>query len=86
MPDTHLTALLPDECPAALPAFVAYTVAVRDLAVVRDLLKAEGIPLRESPSGDLFVPAEAALGAAIVFRRAPVPAARSAGPGSRSQS
>jgi hypothetical protein len=74
VPDTHLTALLPDERPAALPAFVAYAVAVRDLAVVRDLLKEEGIPVRESPSGDLFVPAAAALGTAIVFRQAAVPA------------
>ncbi|MFE8992916.1 VOC family protein [Streptomyces collinus] len=74
VPDTHLTALLPDERPAALPAFVAYAVAVRDLAVVRDLLKEEGIPLRESPSGDLFVPAAAALGTAILFRQAPAPA------------
>ncbi|MFF9031603.1 VOC family protein [Streptomyces iakyrus] len=74
VPDTRLTALLPDERPAALPAFVAYAVVVRDLAVVRDLLKEEGIPVRESPSGDLFVPAAAALGTAIVFRQAPVPA------------
>ncbi|AMW14962.1 hypothetical protein A4E84_39190 [Streptomyces qaidamensis] len=74
VPDTHLTALLPDERPAALPAFVAYAVAVRELAVVRDILKEEGIPLRESPSGDLFVPAVAALGTAIVFRQASVPA------------
>ncbi|MEV5680076.1 VOC family protein [Streptomyces sp. NPDC052179] len=84
VPDTRLAALLPDERPAALPAFVAYAVAVRDLAVVRDLLEGEGVPLRETPSGDLFVPAAAALGAAVVFRRAPVPAARPTGPGTDS--
>jgi hypothetical protein len=68
--DTDLEAILPGERAPALPAFVAYAVAVRDLGVARELLEENGFPLRESASGDLFVPAAAALGAAVVFRNA----------------
>lgn len=75
VPDSGLAALLPGERPAALPALVGCTVAVRDLSLTRDLLRRNGLPLRETPSGDLFVPAEAALGTAVVFRRAAPPAA-----------
>ncbi|MFD7630336.1 VOC family protein [Streptomyces sp. NPDC059851] len=71
VPASGLAALLPGERPAALPAFVAYTVAVRDLALTRDLLHRNGFPVRETPSGDVFVPADAALGAAVVFRCGP---------------
>ncbi|MFF4159244.1 hypothetical protein [Streptomyces sp. NPDC001678] len=52
------------------------TVAVRDLALTRDLLRRNGLPLRQTPSGDVFVPAGAALGAAVVFRPAVPPAVR----------
>ncbi|WP_437566198.1 VOC family protein [Sorangium sp. So ce542] len=68
--DADLEALLPGERAPALPAFVAYTVAVRDASAARKLLEGNGFPLRASASGDLFVPAAAALGAAIVFRQA----------------
>ncbi|MFI1785446.1 hypothetical protein [Streptomyces rubiginosohelvolus] len=41
---------------------------MRDLPVARDLLHRNDIPVRETPTGEVFAPAEAALGAAIVFR------------------
>jgi hypothetical protein len=61
---------LPGETAPALPAFVGYAVAVRDLAATRRLLEGTGLPVREAPSGEIFVPAEAALGAAVIFRQA----------------
>ncbi|MDT9699962.1 VOC family protein [Streptomyces sp. P17] len=70
VPASRLDELLPGERPAALPAFVACTVAVRDLDRTEALLRRNGLPVRTTPSGDLFVPAEAALGAAIAFRQA----------------
>ncbi|MFF8278070.1 VOC family protein [Streptomyces lateritius] len=73
VPESGLAAFLPGERPAALPALVGCTVAVRDLAVTRDLLRGNGLPLRETPSGDMFVPADAALGTAVLFRPAPRP-------------
>ncbi|WP_437911897.1 VOC family protein [Sorangium sp. So ce302] len=66
--DTDLKAILPGERAPALPAFVAYAVAVRDASAARKILEENGFPLRVSASGDIFVPAAAALGAAIVFR------------------
>lgn len=65
---SHDTTRLHGEEPPALPALVAYTVTVRDLPLARDLLHRNGIPLRETPTGDFFVPAKAALGTAVVFR------------------
>jgi catechol 2,3-dioxygenase-like lactoylglutathione lyase family enzyme len=65
-----LATALPGERPPALPALVGYTVVVRDLALTRDLLRRNGLPVRETPSGDIFVPAYAALGTAVVFRPA----------------
>lgn len=68
--DSALPTLLPGERAAALPALVAYTVAVRDVAQTRQLLTDNGFPLRQAASGDPFVPAAAALGAAVAFRPA----------------
>ncbi|MFD3813932.1 VOC family protein [Streptomyces rubiginosohelvolus] len=68
VPSSALPTTLPGEEPSALPALVAYTVTVRDLPLARDLLHRNGVPVRETPAGDLFVPAEAALGTAVVFR------------------
>ncbi|WP_437618378.1 VOC family protein [Sorangium sp. So ce1151] len=68
--DADLDTLLPGERAPALPAFAAYAVAVRDLGAARRLLEENGFPLRRSAAGDLFVPAAAALGAAVVFRQA----------------
>ncbi|WP_437111691.1 hypothetical protein [Streptomyces sp. enrichment culture] len=70
VPASGLAEVLPGERPAALPALVGYTVAVRDLSRTRALLQRNGIPLRATPRGDVLVPAAAALGAAIAFRQA----------------
>ncbi|MGW8985293.1 hypothetical protein ACWGQ9_21815 [Streptomyces parvus] len=43
---------------------------MRDLPLARDLLHRNDIPVRETPTAELFVPAEAALGTAVVFRAA----------------
>ncbi|MGV9313618.1 VOC family protein [Streptomyces sp. NPDC003691] len=65
-----LATALPGERPPVLPALAGYTVAVRDLALTRDLLRRNGLLVRETPSGDVFVPADVALGTAVVFRSA----------------
>ncbi|MDC3960703.1 VOC family protein [Polyangium jinanense] len=70
VPESGLATLLPGEQPAALPALVAYTVAVRDIAATQNLLRDNGIPLRRTASGDPFVPSANALGTAIIFREA----------------
>ncbi len=64
-----LDGLLPGERPPNLPAFAAYTVTVHDIAHTERLLRDNDVPLRESASGQIFVPADAALGVAIVFRQ-----------------
>ncbi|WP_116200229.1 VOC family protein [Amycolatopsis circi] len=74
VPASGLDALLPGERAPALPALVAFTVAVRDVAVTRDLLHSKKIPLRQASPGDFFVSASTALGTAIVFRQAGNPA------------
>ncbi|MFD9302921.1 VOC family protein [Streptomyces sp. NPDC060048] len=66
--EADLPDLLPGEAAPALPALVAYTVAVPDIARVRTLLAENGLPVRETARGEIFVPAEAALGAALIFR------------------
>ncbi|MEW9552619.1 VOC family protein [Nonomuraea sp. NPDC050783] len=64
-----LTDLLPGERPAVLPAFVAYAVAVRDLPIAEELLRDNGVPVVRTGPEDVFVPADAALGVAIIFRQ-----------------
>ncbi|MFI6600117.1 VOC family protein [Nonomuraea sp. NPDC050536] len=64
-----LAGLLPGERPAALPAFVAYTVSVRDIAATERLLRGNDIPVTRTGPGEMFVPADAALGTAIIFRQ-----------------
>ncbi|MEU9995714.1 VOC family protein [Streptomyces sp. NPDC050848] len=66
--EADLPDLLPGEAPPALPALVACTVAVPDIARVRALLAENGLPVRETARGELFVPAEEALGSALIFR------------------
>ncbi|GAB3449791.1 VOC family protein [Actinophytocola sediminis] len=68
VPASGLRALLPGEHAPALPAIVACTVAVQDLAATTVLLRDNRIPLRRTPAGDAFVSATAAFGAAIAFR------------------
>lgn len=70
LPDADLATLLPGEHAPALPAFVAYAVAVQDIARTEKLLRDNEIPLNRTATGDLFVPAACALGAAIIFRQA----------------
>ncbi|MEU4066373.1 VOC family protein [Streptomyces wedmorensis] len=65
---SELRKLLPGAVPPALPALVASTVAVPDIARVRALLAQNGLPVHKTSRGELFVPAEAALGAALIFR------------------
>ncbi|WAS96962.1 VOC family protein [Nannocystis punicea] len=67
-PASALAELLPGERPPALPAFVAYAVAVGDVAAARELVARSGFPVRTTAAGEPFVPAEAALGAAVIFR------------------
>ncbi|PXX71727.1 glyoxalase-like protein [Nocardia tenerifensis] len=69
IPDSALAERLPGETAPALPSLVAYTVAVRDLDAARERLRINGCRLGETDSGDPFVPAEQALGAAIIFRQ-----------------
>ena len=64
-----LDALLPGERPRALPAVVAYTVAVSDLDRTRQMLRDNAVPHHPTVRGDLFVPADSALGAAVIFRQ-----------------
>ena len=70
VPDSALGSVLPGEVPPDLPSFVGYGVAVRDLRTTRDILQRADFPVRTSPSGAVYVPAAAALGAAVIFRAA----------------
>jgi hypothetical protein len=70
MAKADLPDLLPGEEPPVLPALVACTVTVPDVARVRALLKESGLPVRETGRGEPFVPAESALGVALIFREA----------------
>jgi hypothetical protein len=75
MPDGQLTvvalsgldALLPGERPPVLPAFVGCTIEVVDVGRTQDLLHDAGLPVHRTPVGLPFVPASAALGAAVAF-------------------
>ena len=70
VPDSDLEGVLPGEQAPGLPAFVAYAVEVRDLDATRRYVQRNGFPVNVLPSGDVFVPAAAALGAAVIFRQA----------------
>jgi catechol 2,3-dioxygenase-like lactoylglutathione lyase family enzyme len=70
VPGSALGSILPGEMPPGLPSFVGYGVAVRDLRTTRDILQRAGFPVQRSPSGAIYVPAAAALGAAVIFRAA----------------
>jgi catechol 2,3-dioxygenase-like lactoylglutathione lyase family enzyme len=69
IPASWLGELLPGETAPALPAFVAYAVAVRDPGSTRRWLEDNGLVVHAEPSGGIFVPARAALGAAVIFRQ-----------------
>jgi hypothetical protein len=67
VPSTALGVILQDEVPPWLPAFVGYRVAVHDLSATRDLLEQAEFPIQKSSLGGCYVPAQAALGAAVIF-------------------
>lgn len=62
---------LPGERPRARPAIVAYAIAVTDISHTREFLVGNAVPHRATTGGEVFVPADSALGAAIVFRQQP---------------
>ena len=66
--ESGLGNLLPGERAPAVPALVAYTVGVGDLGATEELLRTGGFPVQRMPTGGSFVPAAAALGAAVCFR------------------
>jgi hypothetical protein len=70
VPDSSLDSVLPGEVPPDLPAFVGYGLAVHDLGATQDVLERAEFPMRTSPAGGLYVPAAAALGAAVIFHAA----------------
>ncbi len=70
VPASRLEEIMPGETASALPAFVAYVVAVRDLDATRKWLENNGVRVNIEPAGGIFVSARAALGAAIIFRQA----------------
>ncbi|MFI6297446.1 VOC family protein [Nonomuraea sp. NPDC050790] len=65
----ELPRLLPGERPPALPAFAAYAVSVGDLAATERFLNGNGVPVVRTGPGEIFVPAQAALGSTIIFRQ-----------------
>jgi len=64
-----LASVLPGERAPAIPAFVGYAVAVRDLATTRTVLQRGGLRVVELGPHGCFVPASAALGTAVIFRQ-----------------
>lgn len=70
VPGSAIGSVLPGEVPPDLPSFVGYGIAVRDLSTTKDILERADLPVRTSPSGAVYVPAAAALGAAVIFRAA----------------
>jgi catechol 2,3-dioxygenase-like lactoylglutathione lyase family enzyme len=69
IPGSSLEEFLPGEIAPALPAFVAYAVAVRDLGSTRRWLESNGFDVHPEPSGGIFISARDALGAAVIFRQ-----------------
>ncbi|MDK8179973.1 VOC family protein [Paenibacillus sp. UMB4589-SE434] len=69
VPRTRLSELLPGEMAPPVPGFAGYVVAVRDISHTRSYLERNDLPVAETASGDLFVPAASALGSAIVFKK-----------------
>lgn len=68
VPASRLAELLPGERVDALPAFVACSVAVRDLASTEEFLRGTAFSLSRTADGAPFVRSSEAFGAAIIFR------------------
>lgn len=66
---SELPRLLPGERPPALPAFVAHVLSVRDIGTTERYLRGNDVPVTRRGPREVFVPAQAALGAAVVFRQ-----------------
>ena len=69
IPVSFLEEVLPGEAAPALPAFIAYAVAVPNLDSTRQWLESNGLDVHPEPSGGIFIPSQAALGAAVIFRQ-----------------
>jgi hypothetical protein len=69
IPERRLGEILPGETASMLPAFVGYAVTVRDLGLTRRLLESNGVVVLDTSADGIFVPAKAALGAAVTFRQ-----------------
>ncbi len=67
LPASALGSWLSGEAAPALPMLAGYAVAVTDVDRARALLEANGVPLRQTPTGGIFVPAAFALGATVIF-------------------
>jgi hypothetical protein len=69
VPESRLNDILPGEASPPLPGFVGYAVAVSDISATRKYIEGNGFPVVETEDGDIFVPAFALLGTAIIFRQ-----------------
>ena len=65
-----LAARLPGEQPSTTPALGAYAIDVADLTATTQLLRTRGVELHQAATGEPFIPAGAAHGAAIMLRQA----------------
>ncbi|MBY0600477.1 VOC family protein [Bacillus bingmayongensis] len=69
VPESRLNDILPGEVTPSLPGFIGYAVAVHDISATRKFIERNGFPVVETAEGDIFVPAFASLGTAIIFRQ-----------------
>jgi hypothetical protein len=69
VPESRLNDILPGEVSPPLPGFVGYAVTVHDISDTRKYIEGNGFPVVETKNGDIFVPAYAFLGTAIIFRQ-----------------
>lgn len=63
-----LAEVLPRAHAVALPAFVAYTLLVDDLAATASLLEQEGVPVHRTADGEVAVTPDQAYGVLSIFR------------------
>ncbi|MBH5318780.1 hypothetical protein I6N90_13315 [Paenibacillus sp. GSMTC-2017] len=69
VPECCLCDILPGELAPPLPGFAGFSVAVRDIVETRSYLNERGVPVVETPAGEIMVPSIAGLGTAIIFRQ-----------------
>ncbi len=68
--EAALEEILPGEHPQALPAFVGYTIKVKNIEQVHQLLLENGFTPHITKNGDVFISAAEAFGTAVIFRQA----------------